>query len=220
MDTSHRFQERIERLLEKGSTVLATHSPNPSNMLGYSTLDPGAFAEWRTQCLALLTNLLGAGHTYVVNFEADVDRTYTSRVKIGIGILKAVREDLQDGFLTDVQTLVSADVFTDFLAMVRHLLDREYKDPAASLCGAVLEQGLRRIATIEGIKVREKDGLNTLNQKLASKGVYSRLNQKRLAVWTDIRNAADHGRFSEYSKSDVVQMQTGVSSFLAQYMTT
>ena len=117
--------------------------------------------------------------------------------------------------LTDVRTLVSAEVFTDFLGMAKHLLERGYRDPAASLCGAVLEQGLRRIATKEGIKVRDRDDLGALNQKLAAKGVYTRLVQKRVTVWTDVRNAADHGEFSQYSKTDVEEMHTGVGSFLA-----
>lgn len=219
MDNSQRFQARIEMLLEKGITVLDTDSPNPPGVIGFPTLDPGFFAQWRTQSLALLTNLLGAGHTYVVNFESEVDGGFTDHVKAGIGILGAVQQDLRDGFLTDVRTLVSADVFTDFLAMADHLLDRDYKDPAASLCGAVLEQGLRRIATNRGVKVREKDDLSTLNQKLAAKDVYTRLVQKRLEVWTGVRNAADHGRFSDYSMSDVREMHAGVSSFLAQHLT-
>ena len=140
-------------------------------------------------------------------------------MEAGIGILKAVCEDLEDGFVTDVRTLVSAEVFTDFLAMAGHLVERGYKDPAASLCGAVLEQGLRRLATNSDVKVRERDDLSTLNQNLAAKGVYTRLVQKRLAVWTDVRNAADHGKFSEYSKADVADMHQGVSSFLAQHLT-
>jgi len=220
MDNSQRFQARIKRLLAKGSAVLETHSPNPPNVIGFPTLDPGTFTEWRTQCLALLTNLLGIQHTYVVSFKGEVESGFTGSVEAGIGILRAVQEDLQDGFLTDVRTLVSADVFTDFLDMAGHLLEHEYKDPAASLCGAVLEQGLGMIATKRGVRVRKKDDLSTLNQKLAAKGVYTKLVQKRLAVWTDVRNSADHGKFSEYSKSDVVEMHAGVSSFLAQHLTT
>ena len=220
MDTTQRFKVRIERLLAKGGAVLSTHSPDPPGVIGFPTLDHGAFTEWRAQALSLLTNLLGAEHVYVTDFEREVDHAYTNSVKAGIGILKAVCEDLEDGFLlTDVQTLVSAEVFTEFLAMAGHLLERGYEDPVASLCGAVLEEGLRRIATKRGIKVRERDDLSTLNQKLATKGVYTRLVQKRLTVWTDVRNAADHGKFSEYSKADVADMHTGVSSFLAQHLT-
>ena len=216
MDTSQRFKARIERLIAKGRAVLETHSP--SSVIGAPTLDHGAFVEWRAQSLSFLTNLLGADHVYVASFE-EIERGFIGSVKAGIGILKAVCEDLEDGFLTDVQTLVSAEVFTDFLAMAGHLLEQEYKDPAASLCGAVLEEGLRRIATNRGVSVRERDDLSTLNQKLAAKSVYARLVQKRLAVWTDVRNAADHGRFSEYTKADVTEMHTGVSSFLAHHLT-
>ena len=219
MDTTQKFKVRIERLLEKGGAVLNTHSPNPRGVIGFPTLDHGAFTEWRAQSLSLLGDLLGAEHVYVTDFEREVDRGYTNSVKAGMGILKAVCEDLEDGSLTDVRTLVSAEVFTDLLAMAGHLLERGYKDPAASLCGAVLEEGLRRIATNRGVKVRERDDLSALNQKLATKGVYTRLVQKRLTVWTDVRNAADHGKFSEYSKADVAEMHTGVSSFLALHLT-
>lgn len=220
MNTSQRFKARIERLLTKGRSVLATHRPNPPNVIGFPTLDYGAFAEWRTQSLSLLMNLLGPEHVYVASFEQTVEKGFTSNVESGIGILTAVGEDLEDGYLTDVRTLVSAEVFTDFLDMVEHLLEHGYKDPAASLCGAVLEQGLRRIAANSSVRVRERDDLSSLNQKLAAKGIYTRLVQKRLAVWTDVRNAADHGNFSEYSKADVEDMHAGVSSFLAQHLTT
>lgn len=219
MDSPQKLLDRIEHLLALGIAVLDTLSPNPPDVLGAPTLDPGVFAQWRTQCLALLTNLLGAGHTYVVSFKGDVNMGRIQNVKAGIGILRAVQHDLRDGFLTDVRTLVSANVFTDFLAMAEHLLDQEYKDPAASLCGAVLERGLRQIATNRGVKVREKDGLNSLNQKLAAKNVYTSLVQSRLVVWTRVRNAADHGKFSEYEVSDVREMHSGVSSFLAQHLT-
>ncbi|WP_428278128.1 hypothetical protein [Candidatus Palauibacter sp.] len=219
MNTSQRFEVRIDRLLAKGRAVLETHSPNPPGFVSFPKLEHGAFTEWRAQSLSLLTNLLGADHVYVASFRQEVEGRFASSVKAGLGILKAVHEDLEDGFLTDLQTLVSAEVFTDFLAMAGHLLAREYKDAAASLCGAVLEEGLRRMATNRGVKVGARDDLSALNQKLAAKGVYTRLVQKRLAVWTDVRNAADHGRFSEYSKTDVTEMHTGVSSFLAQHLT-
>ena len=219
MHTTQSFKKRIKRLLAKGNAVLQTHSPNSPGVIGFPTLSDGAFTEWRTQSLSLLTNLLGAKHIYVSSFKQKVDEGYVSSVESGIGILRAVCEDLEDGFLTDVRTLVSAEVFTDFLAMAGHLVDSGYKDPAASLCGAVLEEGLRRIATNKGENVRERDDLSSLNQKLAAKGVYSRLVQKRLAVWTDVRNAADHGKFSDYSKADVAEMHQGVSSFLAQHLT-
>src|SRR5438093_13095269 len=95
--------EKIDQLVEKGNSVLRTHTPNPPNVIGFPTLNDGAFTEWRTQSHTFLANLLGSGHTYLRSFGETVKRPYQSAVQSGLGILKAVREDLEAGD-TDVST--------------------------------------------------------------------------------------------------------------------
>jgi hypothetical protein len=112
---------------------------------------------------------------------------------------------------------VIADVFSDFLDMATELLEHGYKDPAASLVGAVLERGLRDIAKANGIEVRSRDDLTSLANRLAEKGAFNRLTQKTLNVWIAIRNHADHGEFDEYTLDDVRNMLAGVRTFLSQY---
>ena len=80
--------------------MLLTHRPNPRGIIGFPTLDPGAFTEWRTQALSFLTSVLGDGHVYAENFKKQVDRGgYRSTVGDGLGILKATKEDLAAGNL-------------------------------------------------------------------------------------------------------------------------
>ena len=67
-------------------------------------------------------------------------------VNVGFGVLEAAQSDLESGMMGRLDTLVAADIFTDFLEMATHLIENGYKDPAASLTGAVLEGGLRKIA--------------------------------------------------------------------------
>ncbi len=102
--------------------------------------------------------------------------------------------------------------------MADHLLDNGYKDPAASLIGAVLEDGLRRIYSNNNLIVKSDDSINSLNQKLAAKGVYNDLQRKQIQVWNDIRNNADHGHFGEYKADDVRDMLGGVQRFLSDYL--
>ena len=102
--------------------------------------------------------------------------------------------------------------------MAEHLLNNGYKDPAASLVGAVLEDGLRRICTTNGIAVKAREDISSLNQKLAQKQVYNPLQQKQIQVWNDIRNNADHGHFDEYKADDVKSMLGGVNKFLSIYL--
>lgn len=216
MNVEKMAAERLGALIDKGESVLRTHKPNPPGVIGFPTLDQGLFLEWRSQSLSYLKNLVGAGHTYVDEFEKKVDKAYQAPVKGGIGILKAAKEDVEGGFLTDVKALVSAEVFSDFLEMAAHLLESGYKDPAASLTGAVLEDGLRRLGSRHGVKVKTRDDLSTLNHKLADAGTYNRLMQKRIQVWNDIRNNADHAHFDEYSLEDVQEMHAGVEKLLAE----
>ncbi len=211
--------QRIDELLKKSDTVITTHKFEnlPGTIITYE-LNVGIFVEWRTQALNFLISFLGDNHIYTQNFEEQVKQGNIESIKAGQGILRAVREDVSAGYLTDIRTLISAEVFTDFLEIVDYLLENHLKDPAASLCGAILEDGLRRIASKAGITIKNREDLNSLNQKCADKEIYTRLVQKKIQVWIDIRNSADHGRFNEYFEQDVREMYEGVSKFLSEYL--
>jgi hypothetical protein len=90
-------QERVEALISKGESALATHRPNSPGVIGFPTLDSGAFTEWRTQAVAFLTELLGSEHPYTLNFNEQVQRGFRGSAEAGIGILKAVSQDLASG---------------------------------------------------------------------------------------------------------------------------
>lgn len=94
---SQRSREILDQLIAKGDVVLRTHRPNPPNVIGFPTLDSGAFTEWRTQALACLVSTLGDGHVYVENFKEQIKQGFQGTVKAGIGILKATKEDIVAG---------------------------------------------------------------------------------------------------------------------------
>lgn len=218
MNTRDNVLQRLDALLQKADVVLSTHKPSPPGAIGFPTLDKQAFTEWQTQSLTYLINLLGPSHTYVDHFSKQVAQEYVEHVKSGKGILQALREDIEGGYLKRIETLLSADIFDDFIEMAEYLLSQGYKDPTASLVGAVLENGLRRICLSCSITLSAKEDISSLNKKLADAGIYNRLTQKKVQVWNDIRNNADHGKFSEYKADDVNEMLKGVRDFLEQYL--
>jgi hypothetical protein len=218
MNLQQEVLDRLDQLIEKGRKVLLTHTPNPPNVIGFPTLNSEAFAEWQAQALSYLINVLGDEHIYVQRFKSIGQKGYKNLVSSGQGILRAVREDIEGGYLKNIEALVSAEVFSDFLEMAEHLLEQAYKDPAASLIGAVLEDGLRKICAKNKITVKSVEDISSLNKKLADAQTYNRLMQKKIQVWNDVRNNADHGKFDEYLKSDVQDMAKGVRDFLAQYL--
>ena len=217
MKLDQRIRDRAVALVDKGNAVLATH--RPTSGIGFPTLDRQSFANWESQSLAFLMDLLGPEHVYTNEFRDKTERSgYTVSAKAGIGTLQAVVEDIEQGYIETVRQLITAEVFSDLFEQAAHLLDRVYKAPAASLAGAVLENGLRSISSHNQVPIRAKDDLSALNQKLASKGIYSRLVQKKVSVWTDIRNAADHGQFGDFDDPDVNDLIRGAQSLLADVL--
>ena len=55
--------------------------------------------------------------------------------------------------LSNFMSLAQAEVFADFLDMAEHLLGEGYKDAAAVILGAVLEDTLRKLADAYGVPV-------------------------------------------------------------------
>jgi len=180
-------------------------------------VEDSLFLQWHTSSLAFLKTL-PSDYVYGDEFKNHCRSSGYYDAERGVAILRAAKEDIEGGYLQKVEALVSASVFSDFLEMAEHLLDNGYKDPAASLIGAVLENGLRLICGNNNITVKSDDNISSLNQKLAQNRVYNLLQQKQIQVWNKLRDYADHGRFDQYKQDDVTDMLKGVRSFLSDYL--
>ena len=136
-----------------------------------------------------------------------------------LGILRAMRADYAAGYLSSVAELIHADVFADFLEMADHLLSQGYKDPAAVVTGSVLEEHLRKlcdksgIATNNGATPKKAD---LLNAELAGASAFSKLDQKSITAWLDLRNKAAHGKYTEYTKEQVQALLDGIRHFMVR----
>lgn len=209
--------ERAEQLLTKAQSVAATrYNDSSENVIAPDEVNNAIFHEWKNNAQHFISMVCGENSSYYKNFVEGVKHAYPSDVEHGTGILKALKEDLELGFLTKVRDLVSAEIFTDFISMAQHLLGNDYKDSAASLTGAVLENGLRQMAQKHSVEVKTGDDIGSLNTKLADKEIYNRLMQKQIQAWKAIRDSADHGKFSEYKAEDVKSMLEGIQRFLAE----
>jgi hypothetical protein len=136
-----------------------------------------------------------------------------------VGALRALRRDYEAGHLATVQSLVRAEVFGDFLEMAEHLLQQGYKDPCAVLVGGVLENHLRSLCHSRGIDVHisgKPKKADSMNSDLASADAYSKLDQKNVTAWLDLRNKAAHGHYVEYNADQVQTLLFGVREFAAR----
>lgn len=136
-----------------------------------------------------------------------------------VGNLRALRTAYQAGYLATIAELVHAELFADFLEMAEYLLSEGYKDPAAVLGGSVLEEHLRQLSAKHGVPVTaggKPKKADLLNAELASACVYTKLDQKSVTAWLDLRNKAAHGKFTEYGKQQVELLLQSVRDFMVR----
>jgi hypothetical protein len=152
-----------------------------------------------------LMKLAGVGNTYAMPHLA--------------GILGALRTAYEEGLLSTASELMHADIFADFLEMADHLLSEGYKDAAAVIAGSVLEEHLRQLCTKHSISAAaagKNKKADLMNAELAGGSAYSKLDQKSVTAWLDLRNKAAHGQYGEYSKDQVVLLIQGIREFMAR----
>ncbi len=137
-------------------------------------------------------------------------------VKI-LGILEALKNDIEKGYLYNYSELVHGEVFSDYLEMSQHLLDEGYKDPAAVLVGSSLEVHLRNLCVKNGIEItfETKKGIrrknaDRLNADLHKAVVYNALDHKSITAYLDLRNKAAHGEYEKFTSQQVLNMLSGV----------
>jgi hypothetical protein len=140
-----------------------------------------------------------------------------------IGVVDSLRADISAGFMKSYIELIHGELFSDFLEMAKHLLSEGYKDPAAVIAGSALESHLRNLCDKNYIESTiEKDGkfinkkADTLNAELSKIDVYSKLDQKNITAWLDLRNKAAHGQYGEYSIEQVSLLIDGISNFITR----
>jgi hypothetical protein len=188
------------------------------------------FTFWTTRTGELLTKLYPKDNQYHKSYNQfrhtlRMDNLHSNSYKLLfeiIGVLEAVRHDLENGLLDDIQRLLQADIFADFLEMGEHLLKEGYKDPAAVIIGSVLEDTLRKLATANEIPTTNDKGklltIEPINVELAKKDVYNQLVKKQITSWADLRNNAAHGHYDQYDAKQVEQMLQFVQTFATDYL--
>jgi len=175
---------------------------------------------------AAIDRIAGAHSAYSRQAQEIIDLRNTHdgrRVGMMAGVVEALQNDVKAGHLEAVAELIHGELFADFLEMATHLLDEGYKDAAAVIAGGTLEAHLRLLCqkhklpveaqAASGLKPKKADQLNA---DLASAAVYSKLDQKSVTAWLDLRNKAAHANYSEYSRDQVALFVSGVRDFISR----
>jgi len=172
------------------------------------------YQQFRAEVENLVNKVCGVNSAHAASLKKIDDRNYTFANVYGV--LKAAYQDYQDGLLIELRRLVRADLLDDFLSQAEMLLEQGYHIAAASLCGAVLEDTLRKLCDVNSITYPDKTKIDALNVELAKRDIYDKLIQKEITAKADLRNNADHGKFAEVREPDVKDMVRWIRRFVTE----
>lgn len=210
---------RADELLAVGQQVLATRRRGEYS----DAVDSASMKGFRVAVLSFIDRVYGRAHPHFAEFDNCSNNSYFSNAQDGLAVMQAIRAEIAGGWLFTVKGLVTAEVFANFIEMADHLLANGYKDPAAVMGGSVLEEHLRQLCIANAIDVyEEKHGkqfakkADRLNAELAGAAIYSKLDQKLITAWLDLRNNAAHGRYDQYSADQVNNLLSGITDFIVR----
>ena len=221
-----RFDELIEEASELISKMKAHNEANPRNF-GQNYGHESEFQAIVVKSLNLIETVLGKSKQQSEVIKKRSRGPYT--LEYIIGTLQGLRNTYENGFLDSIEERIVADISADYLTQVEGLLDEGHPGqydhvPAAVLCGAVLEDALRRLCDRQTpqVPINKPNGrpkaLNALIQDLQKANAFNKLKAQQLRGLAQVRNSAAHGKFDEFSRDDVELMVNGVKNFLADHL--
>jgi hypothetical protein len=205
------FNKDKEEIVQKFA-ALRKKAEELSRGTGRQERVPVEYYEVRASALNLLARTAGESSIYYRELLANDE---IADPHCMTGVITAAMTDFREGFMADAKLLVSAEVFADFLVQAEVLLENNYKDAAAVIIRAVLEDGMRRVCLAKGIEVKPKDGVDALANALLRANVLTAVQKKEIDAKREVGNSAAHGKFQEYTKADVVAFHEFVQRLLA-----
>ncbi|MDB9693077.1 HEPN domain-containing protein [Acinetobacter nosocomialis] len=205
---SKRILSRFDSLITEGLSILELFDTNEF---------PVKLAEWKLKAKQIITVACGEKSHYLDQFneynKPRINVSAYSILHVSIALLRAAKDDLENGFLITFKQIIQAEVFDSELEQAKSLLGSGYKNAAAVIAGVVLETAIKELCLNNGIDI-ERKRLTQLNDDLAKAGVYNKLQQKQITALADIRNNAAHGNYEEFTKEDVERMISDIERFL------
>ncbi len=218
-----KIQARFDELEKDIEKIIESKYVSNGNFSGGSTyIDNKMLLEWNSKVKNLIHLCAGQESIYFNDFVEAASRRSSFITNLNIfndmvPIFKALKNDYENGYLTSMRMLITAEVFDSELEQAQELLDNKYHIAAAVIAGVVLETGLRELCDAQTPQISHGK-LDKMNADLKKVGVYNQLQSKRITALADIRNSAAHGKITEFTHDDVQAMIKDIESFLANHL--
>src|SRR5262249_19876239 len=169
LSTQELVKKGFETLLEEAKRVL--QDCQWDGRAYHRQPAPNDYTRFRAEALNLVRRSCGEDSDHYRELKRLAESKETTNNPVYFvhwgGIVEAAQRDFETGLLFDMKQLISAEVLGDFIEQAEKLLEAGYHVPAASLCGAVLEDTLRKLSEKKSIPIPASTKIDSLNSELA-----------------------------------------------------
>ena len=220
IDRSKQFIKQLDHILDEAKNLAKSVKDQALHNIGELNRQ-----KIITLSIAVINRSVGSESAYGKQASTIIEKHIGTSQQINsiVGIISALRDDIEAGHVESLTELVHGELFGDFLEIAQHLLDEGYKDAAAVIAGSSLEAHLRQLCQKSEIDIEvtvssriEPKKADLMNSELTKATAYTKLDQKNITAWLDLRNKAAHGQYEEYSKEQVSNMISGIRDFLTR----
>lgn len=216
MPEQQKLIREVEHLLGQARKVLDT-TLSSSNPNAAPEVKEETFHAFRISSSSWLNRVFGNNHTCSQAFLHEVTHATVARTKRAVGILEAARIELDGDWLSTTKGTLAKDMLINVLRHAQMQRDAGNMRAAVVICGAVIDELLRRVCLRAGItlvndqvqgKATAKKALQ-LTGEAYKKKVYDRAVNKQLISWIELFNEQVEGKNDPPKEKQVDQMLKG-----------
>lgn len=121
---------------------------------------------------------------------------------LALGVLNCLKAELELDLISTIEKQATGELFGDFIYMAKESIDNGYKDVAAVLASAAIEDALKKTGKIHGVDLDDKEMSEVINS-LKSKGLLKGPQAKILSSYVKVRNKAFHAEWTKIDSPEV-----------------
>jgi hypothetical protein len=222
MNTKDEILQQLDSLITTGRQLVSSFKLGHSGV-SYSDEPEERLRAFVTGAFAAISRIAGENSDYYRTIPCDKLSSSlanpgwdTSFVPSVLGAVQALRDAVDSGYLTSLESRLRANVHDDFLTQAGELLNAGYHVAAMVLAGGVLENHLRKLVTARGLTWSGSASLSKYNDKLKDT-VYPQPIWRRIQSISDVRNDAAHGNIEVVKVDDVRDALSFIPRIITDY---
>ena len=146
-----------------------------------------------------------------------ISELYERQIQLCLGVLRSIKTEIELGLIGSLEKQYKGEVFGDLIKMAKESMDNDFKDVAAVLGCAALEDSLKKIAVINGLDVEDK-GMSEVINALKSIQILQGASASITTSYVKLRNKVFHAEFDKFEKEDVKSLIAFTEEFILKHL--